>query len=203
MALDCDFPFCLRVSNMLNNSEIIGIVPIGVINEAPGGHTMEHSYLEKVYDLAKELNRALDIKSILDTVTDHLPGVIGAKYCSLFVRNVASGELEIKAHNHPDIGEDPFIHINSEQESIMNLAITRNTSLVIRDIEEEMGFRNKEKYTTKSFMCILLRHGDEIKGIINLADKTNGGFSKEDMMIASTIGELLGALLARIDLATI
>ena len=87
---------------------------------------MAYAYLEKVYDLAKELNRARDIKAILDTVTDHLPGVIGATYCSLFIRNPSSGELEIKAHNHEDIGNDPFIHVGAEQDSIMNLAITRN-----------------------------------------------------------------------------
>ena len=82
----------------------------------------------------------------------------------------------------------------------MNLVLSRRSSLIIRDIEEDIGVQNKDKYTTKSFMCILIKHADDIKGVLNLADKPDGGFSKEDMLISSIIGELLGALLARIDL---
>ncbi|MEA2102963.1 MAG: GAF domain-containing protein [Thermodesulfobacteriota bacterium] len=161
---------------------------------------MDYPDITKVYELARELNATDNIKGILDTVTDHLPRVLGAKYCSLFVINTSSNELEIKAHNHPDIGDDPFIHISKGQKSIMNLAIERNTSLIIHDIEDEMGVENKDKYDTKSFMCILIKHKDSISGIINLADKAPQGFNKNDMLIVSTIAELLGALFERIDI---
>jgi|GEM_PF-344487 len=164
---------------------------------------MSAPYLEKAYELAKELNAAKDIKDILYTITDHLPGVLGARYCSLFIRNPYSGELEIKAHNHPDIGQDPFIHVDSQQKSIMNLVVSNNRSLIIHDIEEEMGIKNKEKYSTKSFMSILIKHDDEVKGVINLADKTSGSFTKDDMMVASTTAELLGAVLGRVDLSKV
>ncbi|MBN1634951.1 MAG: GAF domain-containing protein [Deltaproteobacteria bacterium] len=164
---------------------------------------MENPYLEKVYDLAKELNTAKGIKVILDTVADYMPRVIDAKYCSLFVKNPSSGELELKAHNHQNIGADPFIHIGAEQESIMNLAISGNSSIMIRDIEEEIGFENKDKYNTKSFLSILIKHEEEIQGVLNLADKISGGFTKDDMLLASIIGELLGALFVRIDLSNI
>jgi len=164
---------------------------------------MENPYLEKVYDLAKELNTAKNIKVILDTVADYLPKVIDAKYCSLFVKNPSSEELELKAHNHQNIGADPFIHIGAEQESIMNLAISGNSSIMIRNIEEEIGFENKDKYNTKSFLSILVKHEEEIQGVLNLADKKSGGFTKDDMLLASIIGELLGALFVRIDLSNI
>jgi len=165
--------------------------------------TMNESHLDMLYTLAKELNTSKDIPTMLDAIITHLPKVVGARYCSLFIRNPSSGELEIKAHNHTDIGEDPFIHVGSQQESIMNLVLARNASLIIRDIEEEIGIQNKDKYTTKSFMCILIRHADETKGVLNLADKANGGFSKEDMLISSIASELLAALLARIGLNTV
>ena len=124
---------------------------------------MNESHLDMLYTLAKELNTSEDIPTMLDAVITHLPRVVGARYCSLFLRNPSSGELEIKAHNHTDIGEDPFIHVGSQQESIMNLVLARNASLIIRDIEEEIGIQNKDKYTTKSFMCIIVRHAGDIK----------------------------------------
>lgn len=164
---------------------------------------MNASYLDMLHTLAQELNTAKDVTTMLNTVITHLPKVLGAKYCSLFVRNPASGDLEMKAHNHTDIGADPFIHVGSEQKGIMNLVLARKSSLIIRDIEEEIGVQNKDKYNTKSFMCILIKHGDEIQGVLNLADKAEGGFTKDDMLITSIIAELLGALLARIDLSTL
>lgn len=164
---------------------------------------MNDSYLDMLYTLAKELNTAEDVPAMLNAVINHLPKVLGAKYCSLFVRNPASGDLEMKAHNHADIGQDPFIHVGSEQKSIMNLVLTRKSSLIIRDIEEEIGFQNKDKYKTKSFMCIIIEHAEKVEGVLNLADKAEGGFTKEDMLITSIISELLGALLARIDLNTL
>ena len=160
---------------------------------------MERPYLETLYEMARYLNEAEDLPSILDTVVNHLPKVLDAKYCSLFTRNPSSGDLEIKAHNHIDIGQDPFISVGSQRDSIMNLALTRNSSLIIKDIEEEIGLQNKEKYSTKSFMCILIRQKEKVLGILNLADKAAGGFTKDDMLIASMICDLLGAFLARID----
>ena len=160
---------------------------------------MERPYLETLYEMARQLNTAQDIPAILDTVVNHLPMVLDAKYCSLFTRNPSSGDLEIKAHNHQDIGQDPFIVVGSQRDSIMNLALARGGSLIIKDIEEEIGFPNKDKYSTKSFMCILIKQDERALGVLNLADKTSGGFTKDDMLIASIICELLGAFLSRID----
>lgn len=160
---------------------------------------MDRPYLGTLYEMARQLNTAEDLPAILDTVVSHLPRVLDAKYCSLFTRNPASGDLEIKAHNHLDIGQDPFISVSAERDSIMNLAVARGTSLIIKDIEEEIGMQNKDKYSTKSFMCILIKQKDRVLGVLNLADKADGGFSKDDMLIASIICELLGAFLGRID----
>lgn len=164
---------------------------------------MDRPYLETLFEMARQLNTAQDLPAILDTVVNHLPKVLGATYCSLFTRNPTSGELEIKAHNHLDIGEDPFISVGDQRDSIMNLALARDSSLIIRDIEEEMGFPKKDKYATKSFMCILIKQNGKTLGVLNLADKTTGDFSKDDMLIASIICELLGAFLSRIDYTTL
>ncbi|MCK7512703.1 MAG: GAF domain-containing protein [Desulfobacterales bacterium] len=164
---------------------------------------MDRPYLDTLYEMARQLNTAQDLPAIFDTVVNHLPKVLDARYCSLFTRNPSSGDLEIRAHNHQDIGQDRFISVGTQRDSIMNLALARTSSLIIRDIEEEMGFQNKDKYTTKSFMCILIKKGDRVLGILNLADKTTGDFTKDDMLIASIICELLGAFLARIDYKTL
>jgi GAF domain-containing protein len=164
---------------------------------------MERPYLETLLEMSNQLNNADDLPAIFDTVVNYLPKVLDAKYCSLFTRNPTSSELEIKAHNHPDIGDDPFISVGKQQGSIMNLAMNRNGSLIVRDIEEEIGRQNKDKYSTKSFMCILIKHKDKILGILNLADKAPGGFTKDDMLIATIICELLGAFMARLDYSTL
>jgi GAF domain-containing protein len=159
---------------------------------------MDRPYLETLYEMARQLNTAHNLPAILDTVVNHLPRcwTRNTAHCS---SGTPSGDLEIKAHNHQDIGQDPFISVGTQRDSIMNLAMTRGSSLIIRDIEEEIGFPNKDKYSTKSFMCILIKQNEKALGVLNLADKTSGDFSKDDMLIASIISELLGAFLSRID----
>lgn len=164
---------------------------------------MQSPDLEKLYDLAKELKKAKTAKTVLDIVADYLPRVVGAKYCSLFIKNPSSGELELKAHNHPNIGDDPFIHVTEDQESIMNLVISKNTSMMVRNIEEEIGIENKDKYSTKSFMCLLISLDEKVIGVLNLADKGLDGFTRADMLLASITTELLGGFLAQHDLSAI
>ncbi len=156
---------------------------------------MERPYLETLYELARQLNASPDVTAALEAVVNHLPKALDARYCSLFTMNPSSNELELRAHNHPDIGEDPFISVNTKGEGIMNLALKRGGSLIIKDIEEEIGIPKREKYETKSFMCMLIKRNSRILGLLNLADKTTGTFSKEDMLIASIACELLGAIL--------
>ena len=158
-----------------------------------------NDYLAKVHALAQELNGAKDLKSVIDIVTDHLPQLLKASYCSLFIMNPIAGELELKAHNHQDIGVDPFIKVDSQQQGIMNLAIENGQSMIVRDIQDEIGRANKDKYKSKSFMCILIKHENRVRGVINLADKVDGQFEQNDLLIADIVAELLGPLLSHQD----
>jgi putative methionine-R-sulfoxide reductase with GAF domain len=164
---------------------------------------MEGTYLENIYNLIKSIKEAQTLDALIEIITQELPAAVGARYCSLFIKNNSSGELELRAHNHQDIGEDPFIHVADHDKSIMNLTISRNTSLLIRNIEEEIGFHNKDKYTTKSFMCLLIKDDNEIEGVLNLADKAPEGFSREDMLFTTIIAELIGSHLKRHGIASV
>ena len=164
---------------------------------------MESTYLESIYTHIKAIKSAGSLERLIEIITQDLPAAVGAKYCSLFIKNQASGELELRAHNHQDIGEDPFIHIVNHDKSIMNLTISRNTSLLIKNIEEEMGFHNKDKYSTKSFMCLLIKDDNEIEGVLNLADKTPPGFIREDMLFSTIIAEFIGSYLKRYGITSV
>ena len=48
---------------------------------------MDRPYLETLYEMARQLNTAHNLPALLDTVVNHLPKVLDAKYCSLFDRN--------------------------------------------------------------------------------------------------------------------
>jgi GAF domain-containing protein len=162
-----------------------------------------NDYLAKVHALSQELNSARDLRTVIDVVTDHLPRILSATYCSLFIMNLSSNELELKAHNHEYIGDDPFIHVDSQQQGIMNLTIEHGQSMIVRDIQDEIGLTNKDKYKSKSFMCILIKHEGGVRGVINLADKLDGQFEQNDLLIASIVAELLGPLLSHQDFCQI
>ena len=162
-----------------------------------------NDYLAKVHELVKQMNNAPDVKTVIDIVADSLPKLLNATYCSLFILNPASKELELKAHNHENIGDDPFINVSSQQQSIMNMTMARNESVIVRDLQDEIGLENKDKYKSKSFMCLLIKHNERILGVINLADKQDGQFEQSDLMAAGIVAELMGPLLSHQDFCQI
>jgi len=162
---------------------------------------MEEINLDKIYNLIKSIKSAGSLESLLGIITQELPAAVGARYCSLFIKNPISGELELKAHNHQDIGDDPFIHVSDNDRSTMNLAISRGSSLLIKDIEQEIGYHNKDKYSTKSFMCLLIKDDNNIEGVLNLADKSPDGFTRQDMLFSTIISEIIGSYLKRFGIA--
>ena len=161
---------------------------------------MDNKKLEKLHSLIKHLKKAHNPQAIFNITTTLLPEMLNAKYCSLFIRNPASGELELKAHNHPDIGDNPFISVGKNKESIMNLALEKKRSLLIRDIEKETGQTKKNKYKSGTCMCALIRNDKKIIGVINFADKISNDFTKEDLLVVSIISELIGTYLSQFDI---
>lgn len=142
--------------------------------------------LTVVHRLCQRLN-TFDISRITRIVTQEIPELIGAKYCSLYLYDYANNDLVLQGHNHP---EDITSRISVKQTptTIMEIALSKKDTIYATDIDEfEKEYQNfkiqrrfKSKYETKSFVSSPLVIGGEksryVVGVINFADKIDKGF---------------------------
>ena len=73
--------------------------------------------------------------------------------------------------------------------SIAGLVAQQGVPMVIDDVENDEKFRrmNKERYGAASLLCVPLRIQNKVLGVINMANKKDGGiFSADDLRLLTT-----------------
>ncbi len=159
--------------------------------------------LNHVTRLTHEVN-TLDIEKIAEVAIERIPLLVDAKYASLFFHNSATGELTLKRHNHPNEINRKVI-IRHCQNTVMGLAIREKRLIVIRDFdhfESTNGVKFErtfaDKYASKSCICAPLLAGDQLVGVLNLADKNTPGEGFEELNDLPPIEQLSSILGAAI-----
>ncbi|MEK7865304.1 MAG: sensor domain-containing diguanylate cyclase [Planctomycetota bacterium] len=159
--------------------------------------------LNLVTRLTHEVN-TLDIEKISEVAIERIPLLVDAKYASLFFHNSATGELTLKRHNHPTEINRKVI-IRHCQNTVMGLAIREKRLIVIRDFdryESTNGVKFErtfaDKYASKSCICAPLLAGDQLVGVLNLADKNTPGEGFEELNDLPPIEQLSSILGAAI-----
>lgn len=158
--------------------------------------------LTMINRLTQEIN-TLDLERIIELAVAKIPCLVDAKYISLFFYDRDAGELVLQRHNHPQEINRKVV-IRHPGNTIMGLALNSQRSYLIKDIEEyerENGIKFDrtfaDKYATRSCVVLPLMAGSQVVGILNLADKTDGGLFDEinDLPPLEQMAQFLGVVL--------
>lgn len=129
--------------------------------------------------VGQELN-SLDLAKIADVATQKIPELVGAKYSSLYLYDPSTDELVLRAHNH-QVELTQRIPVKHHKGTVMGVALAERKTILIGSFEEferAQGLRLDrpfpDKYASQSCLCVPLRSGELIVGIINFADKQDG-----------------------------
>lgn len=144
--------------------------------------------------LTKEIN-SLNPDKIFETAVTKIPYILNARSASIYVYDEVARKLHLKKHSH---GRqiDRVVEVERETESVMAKIIATQKARVFTDLDkaEEPSKRpNKAYYETRSCIVAPLRAGNQIMGILNLADRTDGKpFTEEtDLPLVQQIADLL------------
>ncbi len=166
-----------------------------------GKISKELETLTRINEVAKKLNSTLELSQIIKHTISELPAFLTAGKCSIFLYDPDREELVMAAHNHYDLDRKMDIRISIHDNSIINHAVRKGHSLLIKDIEKEFGLKNRSKYKSKSSMITLLKSGDKLLGIININDKQDSeDFNDWDLAIAENINEHLATAISNAQL---
>jgi diguanylate cyclase (GGDEF)-like protein len=155
--------------------------------------------LNRLTRLSIEVN-CLDLDRIAQVAVDKVSLMIRAKYCSLFLYDYQTNELALKRHNHPN-EITQRIAIRHHTNTVMGMALRNRKVIFIRDFDEFERERRvriertfADKYATRSCICAPLMAGNLIVGILNFADRLDGGafVETEDLPVVEQVSQMLG-----------
>jgi diguanylate cyclase (GGDEF)-like protein len=159
----------------------------------------ERTKLEEVLSIEEQLNSLLRVNKITDFIVQKTAKILEAKKCSLMFVDEHSRELCIKGH----IGlDDKIIEHGREsiEDSLAGQIIQQGRPILVKDIETDslLARQNRPSYDSKSFVSAPIRLGNQIIGLINVADKNSKDiqiFSELDLKILCMIARNVGVTL--------
>lgn len=147
--------------------------------------------------VSQEIN-TLDLEKIAEVATRKIPELIAATHCSLYLYDYALDELVLKAHNHPgDLTQR--IPVKHHPDTVMVFALSQKRTLHITDFgdfERAHAVKFERTFASKyppSCVCVPLRTGQYIVGILNLAGKRDGApfDSASDVPVIEQLAQML------------
>jgi diguanylate cyclase (GGDEF)-like protein len=124
----------------------------------------------------------------------------GAEQASLMIFDEASQELSIKCVKGLNEKIVQNLRVKPGQ-GIAGLVFETGRSLLVKNVDQDPRFteRQRARYKTKSLICVPLRIDQRKIGVINLTDKTGGGFDENDLKLVESVASHASVALDRTD----
>lgn len=178
------------------------------VSKAQQHHKTQTEVLDKIKQisiLSRQIN-CLDRDKIAAVCIDSLPKLISARFASLYVFDPASEILTLLRHNHPyEINQT--ITLDKHSQSPMAVAVRQKHVVLIKDFTQADSKGKKvmlrlfvDNYRSNSCIIAPLMSGDNILGVLNLADKIGDNqFDEErDLPPLTLLCDIIGSAMSNI-----
>lgn len=168
-------------------------------------HQLEERYAEAsvLLDLALELGPELSIEEVLEKIVQHIADDLGYAIVSIMLLDQMESHLAIRAAK----GLSQRIIETSRMEigkGVSGTVALSGEPLLVKDVEADKRFAKVQshgRYTTKSLICVPLKVGDRIIGVLNANNKKRSGSLNEyDLRILSVFASHVSVSIERVRL---
>ncbi|HXF49415.1 MAG TPA: GAF domain-containing protein [Verrucomicrobiae bacterium] len=168
------------------------------LSEANQRLKREISQKEALYQAALSFSSSEKLDDLLGRIVTLAAGVLGAKVGSIMLLDPEGKYLTIRAALglSREVIESTRLEVGV---SIAGQAAQTAQPILVRDLETDPRFAraSREKYETKSLLCVPLKLGEKVLGVLNLADKKDASsFSEEDLNLLSAFASLASLALS-------
>lgn len=151
-------------------------------------HEMEERITEAsvIMDLALELKPGMRIDDVLEKIVDYISEDLGYKIVSIMLVDEGANHLRINAAR----GLAEKIVRSSRMEigkGVSGSVARTGRPLLVRDVENDPRFgkvRSHGRYSSKSLICVPLKVGDRVIGVLNANNKgKEGPLNEHDLRV--------------------
>ena len=149
--------------------------------------------LTALYDLGRTFTSTLELDELLPIVAGKIRDILGAGACNLWLADGNTDELYL-VHT---AGEDPTVEEDARttmSEGLLGEIAQQGNPKLVEDATEEPGLEERRKtggeFEIQSWMGAPLRNDDEVLGVVELVNKSDGTpFDEDDLFFLSSISE--------------
>jgi PAS domain S-box-containing protein len=163
---------------------------------------LELSIVRQIGDLAAD---SLQLENLLDRVLEVLVRELGVENASVMLLDSGSGELRVRAGRglRDDEGPPAPAHATLRVgEGIAGWVAARNEPLVVNDVSRDVRFKHAHgtASTSGSIVCVPLRAGETVLGVLNLSASSPGSFAPHHTRVLRIVASQIASALRGIEL---
>jgi RND family efflux transporter MFP subunit len=149
--------------------------------------------LTALYDLGRTFTSTLELSELLPIVAVKIRDLLGGSVCNLWLTDGGSGELYLAKQ----VGSDPTVEEGARvplAEGLLGGIAQQANGKLVEEPASEPGLEERvgasEDFEIRSWMGAPLRKEDEVLGVVELVNRTDGGsFTEDDLFMLSSVSE--------------
>jgi RND family efflux transporter MFP subunit len=149
--------------------------------------------LTALYDLGRTFTSTLELSELLPIVAVKIRDLLGGSVCNLWLTDGPSGELYLARQ----VGNDPTVEEGARvplAEGLLGGIAQQADAKLVEEPASEPGLEERikasEDFEIHSWMGAPLRKDDQVLGVVELVNRTDGGsFTEDDLFMLSSVSE--------------
>jgi RND family efflux transporter MFP subunit len=149
--------------------------------------------LTALYDLGRTFTSTLELSELLPIVAVKIRDLLGGSVCNLWLTDSGAQELYLAKQ----VGSDPTVEEGARvplTEGLLGEIAQQANAKLVEEPASEPGLEERIKtggdFEIQSWMGAPLRKDDEVLGVVELVNRTDGGaFTEDDLFMLSSVSE--------------
>ncbi len=149
--------------------------------------------LTALYDLGRTFTSTLELSELLPIVAVKIRDLLGGSVCNLWLTDGGSEELYLAKQ----VGSDPTVEEGARvplAEGLLGGIAQQANGKLVEEPASEPGLEERvtasEDFQIQSWMGAPLRKDDQVLGVVELVNRTDGGsFTEDDLFMLSSVSE--------------